>query len=144
MGVQETHPAQAALAAQQALARTAEIWEEFERLLRRPGVATRPNAKQWRFARHCLEVLLGLSSGDFPTTPARAAQYRFEVMQRFNRHYARAGTPPRYIFSLVHAAHAIHTETIESTYPVANSYVMLVREVLSEPGALVSGHPWRV
>lgn len=106
--------------------RVAELREEFERLLKRPSIARRPNSRQWLFLRHCFEVTVRGANGDFPCDKVHASQYKFEAADRLRRYYLARGEPPRFIFQIVHRDDALDRGLVDETYPCANGYVLLV------------------
>lgn len=67
------------------------IRTEFERLpslLRRSGLGLKSRAKEWDFFRHCFNVLIGDSSGDFDCKPGQARAYKFRVSAKLKKFYS--------------------------------------------------------
>ncbi len=108
--------------------RDQEIREAFEVFMQHPAYVPRPNARQWQFLRHCLEVLLAGKSADFSCDKERATQYRFEVEDRLTRYYARAGPPVKFTFSLCDFSRAVRGGVVDESYPRANGYALLVSD----------------
>jgi hypothetical protein len=122
----------AVLGLEQVHAQRVEISEDFNALLARPAIAARPNAKQWKFVRHCFEALMNDKGSDFPGDKAKITQYRFEVEDRLSRFYARSGPPVRYMFSLRHAVRSIREGVVDERYPQCNGYILLVSDVRAD------------
>lgn len=114
---------------------SAEIKEEFERVLRSPQMKRRHGAKQWAFFRHCLEVLLGETLGDYECNKMRANDYWDEISKKLKKYYLRAHDhhlpgqgfhPVRFKFWLKDEKHRNSIFGRDTEYPCSNGYLFLI------------------
>lgn len=99
---------------------------EFESLINSPPFGARKSSQQWRFFRHCFEVLMGRATGDYAGEPKHIVNYKFEINERLRLYYLAAGRSVSYIFKLVSAKKAGVAEMREANYPSCNGYFLKV------------------
>ncbi len=111
-----------------------EIEKAFERLMAIRMLVARPGACQWQFFRGCARVLLGPGMDEqdksrwTELTPARAAQYKFEVENKLRRFYQRPGEKHPFVFTLVHRDRLHWYGLDREDYPSLCGYCLLVRD----------------
>ena len=103
-----------------------EIEEEFQTIVKHPWFSGRKNARQWLFFRHCFNVLMGDSSGDFECDEKQAIDYKYEVGDRLQRYYLAFGKPIKFVFHLINIKKAGVSDYDDADYPSCNGYKLRV------------------
>jgi len=111
-----------------------EIRSALDSLLATKALASKPEARQWRFLRESLRRLLlpELPSAFDSIAKTQATQYKFELEDKLRRFYNRPGHGVDYVFALAHKS-TLHTyiDGWES-YPVLAEYALLVRDLAAD------------
>lgn len=125
-------------------ARSKEIKESFESLIKARAIVGKSKSKQWRFFIANLQRLLSPKMGsefeDLP--PVQAAQFKFEVEYKLRRFYLRPGGSVDFVFTMVNKSRLSDygIDDIEN-YPVLAGYCLLVRDLSHEQIQSMQGSP---
>jgi len=117
------------------------IRQAFDDLMATKSLVVRPRANQWRFFRGCVQCLLQLDAeearefADLSSVPA--AQYKFEVERKLRIFYQSPGARKDYVFAMMHKSRLHWFGFFETDYPDLAGYVVLVRDMAENDGAVV-------